>query len=244
MLLTGQLSRTYYLSSGFIARPPRKRGVHFARGSKSPRPNPTAVDAGLESTLSKGPSHADWAAEPPQKENAVARTTQQRRDVQSHLVLAILTLLPAVRCQNLADIKITKREGTDREQNVLLVDAGGGCTLILNSFKTSDSYGQQRLHFPPARCTIVQRSLWLFPRRYLISLLRSGNRAMGANMLFQFASRIFSPKRVGVTMLRKLWVSEFSRRRPSLEQKCALAASMLHSVDVAESNYLKHIEVL
>ena len=37
--------------------------------------------------------------------------------------------------------------------------------------------------------------------------------------------------------MRKLWVSEFYKSKPSIQQKCQLASRMLHSVQVAQAHY-------
>ena len=84
---------------------------------------------------------------------------------------------------------------------------------------------------------MVARSFRLFPRNFLISQLRSPERGMCSNTVTKFLSRVFPQKRLGCTLMRKLWVSEFYKGRPSIQQKCQLAARMLHSVTVAESHY-------
>ena len=118
-----------------------------------------------------------------------------------------------------------------------MVRKDGRYTLVLNTYKTAMSYAQQRIEFPESLNAVVARSFRLFPRKFFISQLRSPKRGMCSNTLTKFLSRVFAPKQVGCTLLRKLWVSEFYKGKPSIEPKCRLAASMLHSVTVAETHY-------
>ena len=166
-----------------------------------------------------------------------AISIDQRRAVLSHLALCLLTMLPALRTQNLADIRRVAAEEDAAGGENFLVRKDGRYTLVLNTYKTASSYGQQRIQFPESLNAVVARSFRLFPRRFLICQLRSPERGMCSNTVTKFLSRIFPQKRVGCTLLRKLWVSEFYKSKPSIEQKCQLAARMLHSATVAESHY-------
>ena len=159
------------------------------------------------------------------------------RVVLSHLALCMLTMLPALRTQNLADIRRVASEDEAADGENFLVRKDGRYTLVLNNYKTAASYGQQRIAFPESFNAVVARSFRLFPRRFLICQLRSPELGMCSNTVTKFLSRVFEHKRVGCTLMRKLWVSDFYKGRPSIQQKCQLAARMLHSVTVAESHY-------
>ena len=78
-----------------------------------------------------------------------AISIEQRRAVLSHLALCMLTMLPALRTQNLADIRRVAAEEDAAEGENFLVRKDGRYTLVLNSYKTAaSSYGQQRIEFP------------------------------------------------------------------------------------------------
>ena len=64
---------------------------------------------------------------------------------------------------------------------------------------------------------MVARSFRLFPRRFLICQLRSPELGMCSNTVTKFLSRVFEHKRVGCTLMRKLWVSDFYKGRPSIQ---------------------------
>ena len=166
-----------------------------------------------------------------------APSIDQRRVVLSHLALCLLAMLPALRTQNLADIRGVASEDDVAEGENFLVRKHGRYKLVLNSFKTAASYGQQRSEFPGSLNAVVARSFRLFPRRFLICLLRSPELGMCSNTVTKVSVQGLSPKRVGCTLMRKLCVSEFYKGQPSIQQKCQLAARMLHSVNVAESHY-------
>ena len=168
-----------------------------------------------------------------------ATSIDQRRVVLSHLALCMLTMLPALRTQNLADIRRVASEDDAAEGENFLVRKDGRYTLVLNAYKTAASYGKQRIKFPESLNAVVARSFRLFPRRFLICQLRSPELGMCSNTVTKFLSRVFEHKRVRCTLMRKLWVSEFYKAKPSLQQKCRLAGKMLHSVQVAQAHYNK-----
>ena len=166
-----------------------------------------------------------------------AVSMDQRRVVLAHLALCLLTMLPALRTQNLADIRRVAVEDDAADSENFLIRKDGRYTLILNAYKTAFSYGQQRIEFPESLNAIVARSFRLFPRMYLLCQLRSSERGMCSNTVTKFLSRVFPHKRLGCTLMRKLWVSEFYKSKPSIEERCRLAGAMLHSVQVAQAHY-------
>ena len=166
-----------------------------------------------------------------------AWSTADRRVVQAHLVLSILTSLPALRSQNMAGIRIVGKEPGD-DQNVL-VARDGRFALVLNSYKTAASYGRRKINFPKSLCRTMTRSLELFPRTWMVSLLRSGKHPVSTTGLSHFCAAIFHPKRFGPSLARKLWVSHMYANKPSLADKARLADAMLHSTLVASSHYHK-----
>lgn len=172
---------------------------------------------------------------------SVATTLAERRSVMAHLVLSILTLMPALRTQNLSDIKLVRTEPDPTESNVLVCDKKGTFTLVLHRFKTSNTYGPQRIKFPPALCHVMARSLQLFPRKFMCAKLRNPCEGMSPNLMSQFCGTLFAEegKRVGPTLLRKLTVTTVYANKPSLASQCKLAQQMLHSADVARSHYFK-----
>ena len=98
---------------------------------------------------------------------SVGRATSivQRRVVLNHLALCMLTMLPALRTQNLADIRRVASEEEAAERENFLVRKDGRYTLVLNSFKTRQSHGTQRIDFPESLNAVVARTFRLFPRR-------------------------------------------------------------------------------
>ena len=103
----------------------------------------------------------------------------------------MLTMLPALRTQNLADIRRVASEGDAAESENFLVRKDGRYTLILNSYKTAGSYGQQRINVPESLNAVVARSFRLFPRKFLICQLRSPELGMCSNTVTKFLSRTF-----------------------------------------------------
>ena len=166
-----------------------------------------------------------------------AITIDQRRVVLSHLALCLLTMLAALRTQNLADIRRVAAEEEAAEAEKFLVRKDGVYTLVLSSYRTAASYGQQRIDFPESLNAVVARSFRLFPRKFLICQLCSPALGMCSNTVTKLMSRIFASKRVRCTLMRKLWASEFYKSKPSIQQKCQLAAHVLHSVQVAQAHY-------
>ena len=166
-----------------------------------------------------------------------AVSTGQRRSVLAHLALCMLTMLPALRTQNLAEIRRVAAEEDAAEGENFLVRKDKRYTLVLRTYKTCASYGEQRIEFPESLNAVVARSFRRFPRGYLICMLRAPERGMCSNTVTKFLSRVFPDKRLGCTLMRKLWVSEFYKSKPSIEERCRLAGAMLHSVQVAQAHY-------
>ena len=168
-----------------------------------------------------------------------AVTCSQRRTVLSWTVLSLLVRMPAVRTGNLSDVRVVDSlEDAGSTENVLF-RAGGRYQLVLRKFKTSRSYGEQVIAFPDQLSAVMDKSFKIFPRKYLVCLLRHPDRGMSSNMVSQLCAKIFPDKSVTPSLLRKYWVSSVYRTNPTLEQKCSLASKMMHSVDVAGRFYAK-----
>ena len=171
-----------------------------------------------------------------------AVTCSQRRTVLSWTVLSILVKMPAVRTGNLSDVRVVASlEDAGSTENVL-VKGSRGYELVLRKFKTSWSCGEQVITFPDQLSAVMDRSLKIFPRKYLVCLLRYPDRGMSSNMVSQLCAKIFPDKNVTPSLLRKIWVSSVYRTNPTLEQKCCLASKMMHSVDVAGRFYAKQLK--
>lgn len=162
------------------------------------------------------------------------------RSVLRHLCLNLYTQMPPLR-NDFSNIKIMKPPySIDSTKNFLYEQPPGKYVLYLAKYKTSRTYGKQKIEFPNSLNRVVKRSLELFPRSYLISKIDHPREPMSHNYLSVFMTSIFPHKKVGSSMLRKLYITDKFKGDHSLKERDELAKKMLHSRSVAQSCYEKH----
>ena len=143
--------------------------------------------------------------------------------------------LPIVRYEDLGSI--AAREVMAGSRNYLLEFAKGSYSLYLNEYKTVKSHGPQKLDIPVRLCNVVAESLQIFPRKYLLSRMRTPDAPMGSGYLTKFLAAIHSDTNLGSCLLRKICVSNAMRDAPSLSERDQLAKSMLHTASIAQRHY-------
>ncbi len=96
----------------------------------------------------------------------------------------------------MAGIRTVDREPGDDDQNVL-VARDGRYRLDLSRYKTAASYGRRKINFPKSLCKTMKRSLDLYPRTWMVSLLRSGKHPMSTTGLGHFCAASSIPSGSG-----------------------------------------------
>jgi hypothetical protein len=174
---------------------------------------------------------------------------QQVDYFQQYLVLNLYFQLPPIR-NDYANVKIIDREvkdtplcGIDTEFNYVNFFDN---TLYLCVYKTAKFYGTQKIPIPDSLMSIIKeyQSLKKEKLNYTgpFMLINTTNLTkMNGNTLTKYLNKIFKPKKVSTTILRKVYLSEkypisHSLREMELDAKC-----MGHDILTARKIYTKKL---
>jgi hypothetical protein len=174
---------------------------------------------------------------------------QQVDYFQQYLVLNLYFQLPPIR-NDYANVKIIDREvkdtplcGIDTEFNYVNFFDN---TLYLCVYKTAKFYGTQKIPIPDSLMSIIKeyQSLKKEKLNYTgpFMLINTTNLTkMNGNTLTKYLNKIFKPKKVSTTILRKVYLSEkypisHSIREMEMDAKC-----MGHDILTARKIYTKKL---
>ena len=133
----------------------------------------------------------------------------------SYLILSLYTEVPPRRNQDYLGMDVFKALKKDKlsdlptDKNYLIVLKGVPTEFIFNIYKTSKSYGQQKVAIPPALGEVITFYLSkLGDKTKQHHLLRDSNRTdiTQANAITRILNRVFG-KKVGSSMLRHIYLS-------------------------------------
>jgi hypothetical protein len=143
--------------------------------------------------------------------------------------------LPIVRFQEVGST--AARELMCGSRNYLLEYAKGSYRLHLNSYKTDKTHGPQVFDIAVRLGNVIAESLAIFPRKYLLSRMRTPDAPMGSGYLTKFLAAIYPDSNLGSCLLRKITVSNAMKDTPSLYERDQLAKTMLHTAPIAMRHY-------
>jgi hypothetical protein len=83
--------------------------------------------------------------------------------------------------------------------------------IVLKDNKTFKTYGEQKIDLPSQSNNAIAESLIVFPKKYLLTRMRSPNEPMSRNYLAKFCAAIFPDANVGTCLLRKICISNAMR---------------------------------
>jgi hypothetical protein len=164
-----------------------------------------------------------------------------------YLVLCLCTYSPAVR-GDYSELPIIRFESIEspaakllmaENGNYLLEYAKGQFRVVLKDYKTVKTYGEQHIDLPTRSNNVVSESLAVFPRKYLLSRMRTPDAPMSRNYLAKFCANIFPDANVGTCLLRKICESNTIKDAPSIAEREQLAKQMLHSSTMQMVTYEK-----
>jgi hypothetical protein len=168
------------------------------------------------------------------------RTVDDNRIVLQYLLLNLYTLLNPLR-NDYADLRIVPCGESEADQsiNVVTEEPRGKFTMTLRQYKTARKYGPKTYIFPKQLNAVITESLSLFPRAYMLSNPTDGNQPMSPDYCSRVFGSIFEKegKRVGCWLMRKIFLSERYQNDSTLSDRQQIAASMGHSVAIAERVY-------
>lgn len=155
-----------------------------------------------------------------------------------YLMLALYTLQPPIR-QEYREMEIVNKK-PPKDENNYLWDRNGKYTVVINNDKVSKTYGRAEFPLSEELNKIIRTSLEEFPREWVLSLLRDGNRPLGKQNFERLMREIFDPKSVGVDLIRSAYITaHYNNPKFTLKDKKELAIKMRHSASIAEQAYRK-----
>ena len=157
----------------------------------------------------------------------------------NYLITALYILLPPVRLDYAPMSIVDKEEDVDDKSNFLVVKSRNKKHFIINEYKSSKTYGSQKINIPSELNSII--NLYLkFHKDKSSFLMNSRGQALSANGLSKLLTSSFgrySDKTITLNLLRHIYISEnVELTKDSKEQK--LAEAMQHSVQM-QQNYIK-----
>ncbi len=173
--------------------------------------------------------------------------------VQQHLVLSLYTLLPPLR-NDYAIVKILDivNNSTPKEIDYDTLDMSynyidiNNNMLLLCKYKTDKFYGIKKINIPKELMDIIIR--WekikkdYFKDRLIHSflLLNTTNAtSMKYNTLTKYINKIFYPKKISTTLLRKIYLSEKYPVVSTFRQMQEDSYIMGHNIEMAKKIYSK-----
>jgi len=152
--------------------------------------------------------------------------------IQQHLILNLYTEIPPMR-NDYAQMKVSDKDlKNDNYINLKTKE------IVLNKYKTAKTYGEKKIPIPPKILTLIKRWHKLNNSQYLLINIRDKN-AMTNNGLTKYLNKIFNPKKVSTTILRKLYLSE---KYPVIHNRNDMkkdAYIMGHSIKTQQGIYRK-----
>jgi len=164
---------------------------------------------------------------------------------QQYLVLNLYTKLPPIR-NDFANVKITNIPNFKPENlDVNYINFyEGKAYLILNTYKTSKTYGIKVIPLPEFLVELISKfqkaKLLVFFKNIDTLLINTTNlQPMTKNGLTKYLNKIFHPKKISTTLLRKCYLSEKYPVIHTNRERENDSYVMGHSVGMAQNVYIK-----
>jgi|APGre2960657404_1045060.scaffolds.fasta_scaffold02198_6 integrase len=174
-------------------------------------------------------------------------TKRQRADVfQQYLVLNLYFLLPPVR-NDYTKVKIVNDPllEKDIDLNFNYINLFNN-TLYLCNYKTAKFYGTQKILIPEPllemikKYQIIKKENLDYTEPFML-INTTNNTQMNSNTLTKYLNKIFKPKKVSTTILRKVYLSEKYPITHSMNEMDIDAAVMGHDINTARKIYTKKL---
>lgn len=174
-----------------------------------------------------------------------SKTSSENIDLfQQYLILNLYSLLPPIRNDYAGETLVLKDETENKtnstKNRIILNDK----QFILCSYKTSSSYGSKVIDIPNELIEIIKNWITLrenlgLSTKYLLIKLTNPKECMSKNMLTKTLNKIFSPKKVSTTLLRKIYLSEKYPVVNTYKEMQNDAYIMGHDINTAKLIYSK-----
>ena len=165
----------------------------------------------------------------------IKHTTPQRKDLeafQQYLILLLYTELPPLR-NNFSNTIITDDPDIALRSIENAVDLKNK-QFVLKNYKTDNVYGTKIIKLPNTIIKLIKKWIKINKTGYL--LINTTNQTpMTSNGITKYLNKIFNPKKVSTTILRKLYLSN----KYSVKEMENDAYIMGHSVNTQQLVYRK-----
>lgn len=164
---------------------------------------------------------------------------------QQYLILNLYTLLPPLRNDYAGDMILLKNDSKSNEScNRIILSKK---EMILCEYKTSKTYGKKIIVLPDDLVRILEEWLVLRKQReinsnFLLIKITNYNEKMSKNLLTKYLNKIFYPKKISTTILRKVYLSEKYPVIHTYREMQKDAYIMSHDINTAKLIYSKKIE--
>lgn len=170
-------------------------------------------------------------------------TERQKVDtLQQLLVVSLYTELPPVR-NDFSFCKILEKIPDNEPDNYINLNTK---EFILQQYKTSKFYGKKNIELPDTLFKIIKefeklkKEIYGDKIHHNYLLINTTNFApMNRNCLTKYLNKIFAPRKVSSTILRKAYLSEKYPITHTMQEMVKDADIMCHSLNVAQKVYKK-----
>lgn len=169
-------------------------------------------------------------------------TAQQYDKLLQHVLLSLYTYIQPRRNQDYLAMSVSKKLPKEFEKDKNWYDIATG-RLIFNKYKTAKKYGEQVETIPEELQQVLKTYLVHHPlakvkqKEFPLLVKADGVPLTTVNAITRILNRIFSPKKVGASMLRHSYLS--SKYGTVMKEMEADATAMGHSKEEAQSTYIK-----
>lgn len=154
-----------------------------------------------------------------------------------YVLLCLYTMQPPLRMEY-KNMKIVNKV-PDKENNYIL-KKGKSFHAVIQNDKVIKSHGPDQFQFNEELNSIIKDSLKAYPRTYILSTQRDGNKPLNKQGFEAMAKDIFKDKNISVDALRSAYITHFyNSPNISFKDKEELAKKMRHSAIIAELEYKK-----
>lgn len=184
-------------------------------------------------------------------QNKLQEATKHQKTVyQKYLILSLYTYVPPLRGEDWFNAVIIPVENAElyptllKAMNKHIVDVTNN-KLVVGTYKTSDKYGTRIIDLPQELVNIINRSFKINNGNpnLLINYNDSKNRPMNEQAFNKFMNKIFQPKNISSSMLRKMYISEKLKEIKTPEERKKLALVMGHSLASQEFTYSRFRDI-
>jgi hypothetical protein len=170
-------------------------------------------------------------------------TDRQQLDMyQKHLVISLYTLLPPLRNDYSGTRVFVEIPETEIKENYIILKDK---QFILKNYKTVKHYGVKIIDLPKKLISIIRKYEWFKskfkPNHDYLLINTTDLQPMSRNNLTKCLNKIFYPKNVSSTVLRKVYLSNKYPVSHTYEEALMDSSIMGHDINTARKIYSKKL---